>query len=73
MNKSTHQKNQSGFNLFRYIKDSVAEIKKVVWPSRNDTVRMTMFVIAFTCVFTIFIYGVDTLLGIVFNYILVKG
>nr|WP_314486380.1 preprotein translocase subunit SecE [uncultured Kingella sp.] len=73
MNKSTHQKNQSGFNLFRYIKDSVAEIKKVVWPSRNDTVRMTMFVIAFTCVFTIFIYGVDTLIGIVFNYILVKG
>lgn len=73
MNKSTHQKNQSGFNLFRYIKDSVAEIKKVVWPSRNDTVRMTMFVIAFTCVFAIFIYGVDTLIGIVFNYILVRG
>ena len=73
MNKSTHQKNQSGFNLFRYIKDSVAEIKKVVWPSRNDTVRMTMFVIAFTCVFAIFIYGVDTRIGIVFNYILVKG
>ena len=73
MNKSTHQKNQSEFNLFRYIKDSVAEIKKVVWPSRNDTVRMTMFVIAFTCVFAIFIYGIDTLIGIVFNYILVKG
>ena len=73
MNKNAHQDNRVRFNLFRYIKDSVAEVKKVVWPSRSDTVRMTMFVIAFTCVFAIFIYGVDTLIGIVFNYILVKG
>ena len=73
MNKSPHQDNRSRFNLFRYIKDSIAEIKKVVWPSRNDTVRMTMFVIAFTCVFASFIFGVDTLIRVIFNYILVRG
>ena len=53
MNKSAHQNNRTRFNLFRYIKDSITEVKKVVWPSRSDTVKMTMFVIAFTCVFAI--------------------
>lgn len=64
---------QSGFRLFRYIKDSTAEFKKVVWLKRPEAIRMTVFVIAFVAVFTIFIYGVDSLISLLFNLVLVKG
>ncbi|QMT34474.1 preprotein translocase subunit SecE [Conchiformibius steedae DSM 2580] len=62
-----------GRNLLRYIKESTAEVKKVVWPKRPDAVRMTMFVVLFVAVFAVFIYGVDTLISLLFNAVLLKG
>lgn len=57
----------------KYIKDSISEFKKVVWPKRPDAVKMTMFVIAFVAVFAVFIYGVDTVISYLFNAVLVRG
>lgn len=57
----------------RYIKDSITEFKKVVWPKRPDAVKMTMFVIVFVAIFAVFIYGVDTAISYLFNAVLVKG
>lgn len=62
-----------GRRLIRYIRDSTAEIKKVVWPKRPDAVRMTMFVILFVAVFAAFIGGVDSLISLLFNAVLLKG
>lgn len=62
-----------GRNLLRYIKESTAEVKKVVWPKRPDAVRMTMFVVLFVAVFAVFIYGVDTLISLLINAVLLKG
>lgn len=68
------EKKGSIFSRFaRYVKDSIAEFKKVVWPKRPDAVRMTMFVIAFVAVFAVFIYAVDTAISYLFNTVLVKG
>lgn len=61
-----------GRRFIRYISDSVSEFKKVVWPSRNDAVRMTMFVIAFVVVLSVFIYLVDALISWLFFDILLK-
>lgn len=47
-------------------------LKKVVWPKRPEAVRMTMFVMVFVAVFGTFIYGVDSLISLLFNFILVK-
>lgn len=63
---------QNGFRLLRYIKDSTAEFKKVVWLKRPEAIRMTIFVIIFVAIFAIFIYGVDSVISLLFNLILVK-
>lgn len=55
-----------GKSLIRYIKDSVTEVKKVVWPTRNETWKNTIFVLLFTLVMTIFLWGVDAILAWLF-------
>ncbi|OAM35392.1 preprotein translocase subunit SecE [Eikenella sp. NML96-A-049] len=49
-------------SLIRYIKDSVVEIKKVVWPPKNEAWRNTFFVLVFTAVLTLFLWLVDSFL-----------
>lgn len=47
--------------LFAYFKSSWTEFKKVVWPSRDEAVKMTVFVIIFVAVLAAFIYAADTI------------
>ena len=72
MNQETSPEKQGGLRLFRYFKESIAEFKKVVWPKRSDAVRMTGFVLVFVIIFAIFIYGVDSILSLLINLILLK-
>lgn len=55
-----------GRSLIRYIKDSTVEIKKVVWPGKNEVWRNTFFVILFTAVMTLFLWIVDSILAWLF-------
>ncbi len=43
----------------RYIRESIQEAKKVTWPTRKETWKLTFAVIAFTTVFTVFIVIAD--------------
>jgi preprotein translocase subunit SecE len=36
--------------IFQFFRDVKAEISKVIWPSRTDTVRYTVMVIVFSLV-----------------------
>lgn len=72
MSQELEHEKQGGFKLFRYIKESTVEFKKVVWPKRPDAVRMTGFVLVFVAIFSLFIYGVDSVISLLFNFILVK-
>lgn len=58
--------------LFAYFRDSYREFKKVVWPSREDATKMTMFVIIFVAVLSAFIYLVDTAISWLFFDVLLK-
>lgn len=49
-----------------YIKESQKELKKVNWPSRQQTVKYSVIVIAMSLGLAAFLGGVD----FVFNYIL---
>lgn len=71
--KIPQEEKQGGFKLFRYFRESVTEFKKVVWPKKPEAVRMTGFVIVFVAIFAIFIYGVDSLIALLLNLVLVKG
>ena len=50
---------QPGKDFFVYGQDSLAETKKVVWPSRKETLQTTAVVVAFVVVMAIFLWFVD--------------
>lgn len=52
-----------GKQFFAFAQEAVVETKKVVWPSRKETVQTTGMVLAFVLVMAVFLWIVDALLG----------
>jgi preprotein translocase subunit SecE len=50
---------EPGKRFFGYTQDAIAETKKVVWPSRKETVQTTGVVVAFVIVMALFLWVVD--------------
>ena len=50
---------ESGKQLIAYGKDSIKEVRKVVWPSRQEAVQMTGYVFAFMVVMALFLWVTD--------------
>ena len=48
-------------NPFSYLKESKSEFDKVVWPSRAETVRLTLMVIIVSVVVGAYIAGMDAI------------
>jgi preprotein translocase subunit SecE len=46
-----------------YVRESITETRKVVWPTRKETVQSTAMVVAFVFVMAIFLWGVDWVLA----------
>lgn len=44
-------------------KESRAEIRKVVWPNRQETTQTTLIVVVVVLVMALLLWGLDTLLG----------
>jgi len=55
-----------------FLKETITETKKVVWPTRKETVQMTATVFAFVLVMAVFLWLTDKSLEWVF-YDLVLG
>jgi preprotein translocase subunit SecE len=56
----------SGKRFFSFAGDSITESKRVVWPTRKETVQTTAVVVGFAVVMALFLWAVDaTLLSIV--------
>ena len=62
-----------GQRLLRYVGDSWKEFKKVVWLPRSESLSMSVKVVIFVLILAIFIYGVDSLISLIFNTFLVRG
>jgi preprotein translocase subunit SecE len=50
---------ESGKQLIAYGRDSVKEVKKVVWPTRKEAMQMTGYVFAFVFVMALFLWITD--------------
>ena len=48
--------------IIRFFKESYAELKKVVWPSREDVAGSTRVVIVSTAIFAVVLGAVDLIL-----------
>jgi preprotein translocase subunit SecE len=53
----------SGKRLLGYMKDSRLEVRKMVWPTRAETLQTTLMVMVIVLILSIFLWGVDSLLG----------
>ena len=50
---------ESGKQLIGFGRESVREIKKVVWPTRKEALQMTAYVFAFVVVMALFLWLTD--------------
>ena len=62
---------ESGRQLVGFSRDSVKEVKKVVWPTRKESVQMTLYVFAFAVVMALFLWLTDqTLAWVLYDLVL---
>lgn len=52
-----------GAAFWALVKGSRMEIRKVVWPTRQETVQTTLIVVAFVLLVALILWGLDSLLG----------
>jgi preprotein translocase subunit SecE len=52
-----------GRQLWEFLRDAQVEVHKVVWPTREETVKATLLVVLMVVVVAIFLWLLDLLLG----------
>jgi len=55
------QTNQ-GKRVWGFVKDSVVELKRVVWPTRAETIQITVVVLVMVMALGLVLWGVDSIL-----------
>ncbi|GAB2477816.1 preprotein translocase subunit SecE [Comamonas humi] len=62
---------EPGKRFVGFAKDSWREVKKVVWPTRKETLQMTAYVFAFVVIMSLFLWLTDkTLEWVLYDLIL---
>lgn len=61
-----NEKKQNGFVRFckrvvKYLRDTKAEVKKIVWPTPRSVFKNTGIVIVVVTIVCLFVFGLDTL------------
>ena len=59
-------------NPIAYVKESKNELKRIVWPTRKETLRFTVIVIIATVVVGAYIAGLDYVLAALANKFLYR-
>ncbi len=50
-----------------FLQDTITELKRVVWPSHEQRIAGTIVTIGLLIFFSLYIYGLDHLISVVFN------
>jgi preprotein translocase subunit SecE len=64
---------QKGSTFFRFLKESDIERRKVVWPTHQEAVQTSMMVIIVVIIISIFLAGVDWMIGALVRSLLSGG
>ncbi len=62
-----------GKKFFVFSQESVTEARKVVWPTRKETMQMTGVVVAFVIVMALFLWMVDGVLMYLVKLLMGRG
>ena len=55
---------------FRFFGEVIGELRRVTWPTMNETFRLTLMVIAVSVVIGVFLGVADLIYGWIFDFIL---
>ncbi len=62
-----------GRNTLGFVKDTQVEVRKVVWPTRQETIQTTVVVIVVVVVTSLFLWVLDILLGGITRWLMGHG
>jgi preprotein translocase subunit SecE len=52
-----------------YLKGVRQEVARVSWPTRNEVISLTALILLLTVVLTLYIWGVDGVIGLILRYV----
>ena len=64
---------QQGRTFWAFVQSSRIELRKVVWPNRQETIQVTIVVFAMVIVLGLFFWGLDSLLGFLTRWLTARG
>jgi len=64
---------QQGKLLWAFVQTSRVELRKVVWPERQETTQVTIVVFVMVIVMALFFWGLDTFLAFVTRWLTGQG
>ncbi len=53
-----------GESVFGYLRGAMLEVRKVVWPTRKETVQTTLIIVAMVTVMGLLMWGFDAILAV---------
>lgn len=59
--KTDKEKEPGGNSLVRTLREVRSEMKKVVWPTREETVRLTIVVVVLSAIISVVLFAADSL------------
>lgn len=62
-----------GRTFWQFVQSSRVELRKVVWPSRQETWQVTLVVFVMIVVLGLFFWGLDSLLGLLTRWLTGRG
>jgi preprotein translocase subunit SecE len=62
-----------GKTFWSFVQSSRIELRKVVWPNRQETMQVTIVVFAMILVLGLFFWGLDSLLGALTRWLTGQG
>jgi preprotein translocase subunit SecE len=62
-----------GREFQQFVQTSRIELRKVVWPNRQETWQVTLLVFAVLIIMALFFWGLDQLLGLLTKWLTGRG
>jgi preprotein translocase subunit SecE len=62
-----------GRAAWEFVRESQVELRKVVWPTRKETIQVTLVVVAMVIIMSLFLWVVDWLLAAGVKALIVPG
>ena len=62
-----------GKTFWSFVQSSRIELRKVVWPNRQETMQVTIVVFVMVLILGLFFWGLDTLLGALTRWLTGQG